>query len=51
MFCPDCGTWNRASAAACTRCSSGLPELVAAPFEQPADLLPRIYIRAGKLLL
>src|SRR5690242_20065178 len=39
MFCPECGTWNRASAAACTRCNDPLPEVVAAPFEQPdADL-------------
>ena len=35
MFCPECGTWNRASAAACTRCNDPLPEVVAAPFEQP----------------
>ena len=35
MFCPECGTWNRASAATCTRCNDPLPEVVAAPFEQP----------------
>jgi eukaryotic-like serine/threonine-protein kinase len=35
MFCPECGTWNRASAAACTRCNDPLPDVVAAPFEQP----------------
>jgi eukaryotic-like serine/threonine-protein kinase len=35
MFCPECGTWNRASAAACTRCNDALPEVVSAPFEQP----------------
>jgi serine/threonine protein kinase len=35
MFCPECGTWSRASAATCTRCDMALPEVVAAPFEQP----------------
>jgi serine/threonine protein kinase len=27
MFCPDCGTWNRAEASRCTRCEKALPEL------------------------
>src|SRR5215210_7035301 len=27
MFCPDCGTWNRASAAKCVRCGAPLPDL------------------------
>src|SRR3954452_7930880 len=35
MFCPECGTWNRASAATCTRCDMALPDVVSAPFEQP----------------
>jgi len=35
MFCPDCGTWNRALAAHCTRCRETLPELPAAPVEPP----------------
>jgi serine/threonine protein kinase len=47
MFCPDCGTWNRASAAACTRCNNGLPELVAAPFEQPDAELSKLRRATG----
>ncbi len=35
MFCPDCGTWNRAAAARCTRCSAVLPEVSAPPFDIP----------------
>ena len=31
MFCPECGTWNRTSAALCVRCDSVLPTIVAAP--------------------
>ena len=37
MFCPECGTWNRALAAACSRCSAGLPEVAAAPTEKPDE--------------
>ena len=35
MFCPDCGTWNRASAPRCLRCGAALPEL---PAPAPADV-------------
>ena len=35
MFCPECGTWNRASAARCTRCDDALPEVQGAPNEKP----------------
>jgi serine/threonine-protein kinase len=34
MFCPDCGTWNRASFAECVRCKTPLPVL---PAPAPAD--------------
>ena len=38
MFCPDCGTWNRANALRCTRCEGALPELPGgAPAEQPDE--------------
>src|SRR5918999_4081944 len=37
MFCPDCGTWNRALAAECGRCGSVLPDLASAPLEQPDE--------------
>src|SRR4051812_2014414 len=47
MFCPDCGTWNRASAAACTRCTNALPEVVAAPFEQPDAELSKLRRATG----
>ncbi|MBL8982686.1 MAG: serine/threonine protein kinase [Gemmatimonadetes bacterium] len=35
MFCPDCGTWNRARAVSCARCKGELPEVSGAPIEQP----------------
>src|SRR5881275_603164 len=47
MFCPECGTWNRASAAACTRCNNALPEVVAAPFEQPDAELSKLRRATG----
>ena len=35
MFCPECGIWNRAAAAACTQCTKELPTDIPAPDEQP----------------
>jgi eukaryotic-like serine/threonine-protein kinase len=35
LFCPDCGTWNRAVAVQCTRCASALPALPATAAEAP----------------
>ncbi len=35
MFCPECGTWNRAAAARCTRCGVALPEVTAPPLDVP----------------
>src|SRR4029079_7517029 len=37
VFCPECGTWNRALAASCSRCSSVLPEVAGPPTEKPAE--------------
>jgi len=37
VFCPDCGTWNRASAALCTRCKTVLPLLDSGPKGEPPD--------------
>ncbi|MEO8335264.1 MAG: serine/threonine-protein kinase [bacterium] len=37
MFCPDCGTWNRASAAACSRCGGVLPVVAGLPVGKPDD--------------
>lgn len=42
MFCPDCGTWNRASAVKCTRCDNALPEVPGAPGEKPDDELTQL---------
>ncbi len=39
MFCPECGTWNRAAAARCTRCGALLPEVTAPPLDIPDDEL------------
>jgi serine/threonine-protein kinase len=37
VFCPECGTWNRAAAPRCTRCNGTLPELASAPTEPPDE--------------
>jgi serine/threonine-protein kinase len=37
MFGPECGTWNRALAASCSRCATALPELGATPTEKPDE--------------
>jgi serine/threonine protein kinase len=37
VFCPECGTWNRALAASCSRCSSALPEVASTPTEKPDE--------------
>ena len=47
MFCPSCGTWNRASAAACDRCGEALPELQRGAFERPDDELTRLRRATG----
>ena len=47
MFCPDCGTWNRARAVRCVRCNATLPELSSAPVEQPDSELSMLRRAAG----
>src|SRR3569833_4647903 len=47
MFCPNCGTWNRASAPACSRCGEMLPERAHAPFERPDEELTRLRRATG----
>jgi eukaryotic-like serine/threonine-protein kinase len=47
MFCPQCGTWNRASLAACQRCGDPLPELERAPFERPNEEITRLRHATG----
>ena len=47
MFCPDCGTWNRTRAVKCVRCVVDLPEVAAAPLEQPDSELTNLRKAAG----
>jgi len=47
VFCPQCGTWNRAASANCSRCETTLPELDRAPFERPDDELTRLRRATG----
>jgi eukaryotic-like serine/threonine-protein kinase len=47
MFCPQCGTWNRASSAVCTRCAQTLPVLDRGPFERPDDEITRLRSATG----
>jgi serine/threonine protein kinase len=47
VFCPQCGTWNRASSASCVRCADSLPELERAPFERPDEELTRLRRATG----
>jgi serine/threonine-protein kinase len=47
MFCPTCGTWNRASLPACSRCGDLLPELAHAPFERPDEEITRLRRATG----
>lgn len=47
MFCPDCGTWNRSSAATCSRCSAKLPEVAEPSFEKPDEEISRLRHATG----
>jgi len=47
VFCPDCGTWNRSSAATCSRCSSKLPEVTAPSFEKPDEEITQLRHATG----
>lgn len=47
MFCPECGTWNRATAVECARCSGALPDVQAAPFERPDEEITRLRRATG----
>jgi serine/threonine-protein kinase len=47
MFCPNCGTWNRASVPACSRCAEALPDLPHPPFERPDEEISRLRRATG----
>jgi eukaryotic-like serine/threonine-protein kinase len=47
MFCPECGTWNRASAVECGRCDLALPHVDGAPFERPDEAITRLRRATG----
>ncbi len=47
MFCPECGTWNRAAAARCTRCGASLPEVSAPPLDVPDEELTALRQATG----
>jgi eukaryotic-like serine/threonine-protein kinase len=47
VFCPQCGTWNRASSATCSRCGDSLPELERTPFERPDEEISRLRRATG----
>jgi eukaryotic-like serine/threonine-protein kinase len=48
MFCPDCGSWNRAAAVVCGRCAATLPALAAhAAGRAPDEGLQRVQRATG----
>ena len=47
MFCPECGTWNRAAAARCVRCGVPLPEVSAPPLDIPHEELQALRHATG----
>ena len=47
MFCPECGTWNRAAAAQCIRCGVALPEVSAPPIDVPDEELQELRRATG----
>ena len=47
MFCPECGTWNRAQAAACSRCGTGMPDIDVADKSLPDQELQRLRRATG----
>jgi serine/threonine protein kinase len=47
VFCPDCGTWNRSSAASCSRCTTKLPDVVDAAFEKPDEEISKLRHATG----
>jgi serine/threonine protein kinase len=47
VFCPDCGTWNRSTAATCSRCSTRLPDVAAPTHEKPDEEISQLRHATG----
>jgi serine/threonine-protein kinase len=47
VFCPDCGTWNRSSAATCSRCSAKLPEVAEPSTAKPDEEITHLRHATG----
>ena len=47
MFCPECGTWNRAAAPKCVRCAAELPELEQPSGEKPDEETSNLRLATG----
>jgi serine/threonine-protein kinase len=47
VFCPDCGTWNRALAATCSRCTTALPDVAGPPTEKPDEEITQLRRATG----
>jgi serine/threonine protein kinase len=47
VFCPDCGTWNRSSAATCARCNANLPEVTGTTGEKPDEEITQLRAVTG----
>jgi serine/threonine protein kinase len=47
VFCPECGTWNRGTAAACSRCRTNLPAAVKAATERPDEEITQLRHSTG----
>jgi serine/threonine protein kinase len=47
VFCPDCGTWNRGTAAACSRCQTKLPMVSSSVTEKPDEEISQLRQTTG----
>ena len=47
MFCPECGTWNRSTAAACSRCKANLPDVGNQTAEKPDEEISQLRQTTG----
>jgi len=47
VFCPDCGTWNRSTAATCSRCGGKLPEVSGPSIEKPGEEISQLRHATG----